>query len=253
MRGTGRQCAPMLTSRRCIDSTLKRPWRSAARCALSLPPSRPQTPTRRSCRTTTATTPPTMRRPSLRMRTSRRGPLSVIKDIHLPACAASPTVVLPRHGLLTDSELHFLQCFLDPVMIDPLRHQHQPVRRRSSGYCLGPCDHGGDVALPWYPYLPRHRRPPGAAPLLGGRLLRLLLLSEHVPQPLLPAPPATFTSRPRCPGSNSRPSWRRRTSSTTSASGCSTPTTSRIGTSPWTRRWCASRAVPAGSLSSRAS
>ena len=41
---------------------------------------------------------------------------SVIKDIHLPACTASPTVVLPRHGLLT--ELDFLQCFLDPVMID---------------------------------------------------------------------------------------------------------------------------------------
>ena len=90
VRGTGRQCAPMLTSRRCIDSTLKRPWRSAARCALSLPPSRPQTPRRRSCRTTTATTPPTTRRPPLRMKTSRRGPLSSRTSISLPAPPPPP-------------------------------------------------------------------------------------------------------------------------------------------------------------------
>ena len=41
---------------------------------------------------------------------------SVIKDIHLPLCTAFPTVTLPRHGLVT--EFDFLQCFLDPVLID---------------------------------------------------------------------------------------------------------------------------------------
>jgi hypothetical protein len=39
-----------------------------------------------------------------------------LHDIHVPVCSAIPTVVLPRHRPPT--ELAYLQCFLDPVLID---------------------------------------------------------------------------------------------------------------------------------------
>jgi hypothetical protein len=39
-----------------------------------------------------------------------------LHDVHPPVCSAEPTVVLPRLRPLT--QLGYLQCFLDPVLID---------------------------------------------------------------------------------------------------------------------------------------
>jgi hypothetical protein len=39
-----------------------------------------------------------------------------LHDVHPPACTAIPLVLLPRHRVVT--ELGFLQCFIDPALID---------------------------------------------------------------------------------------------------------------------------------------
>jgi hypothetical protein len=39
-----------------------------------------------------------------------------LHDVHFPVCSATPVVTLPRHRVRT--ELGFLQCFIDPALID---------------------------------------------------------------------------------------------------------------------------------------